>query len=926
MIKIQKSIYFIGLLFFSLPVWSQAFQTLGLRCEYKENPIGVDVAVPRLSWKLKSNQRNVLQTAYRILVADDPQIIARNRGNIWDSRKVSSSSSIQIEYGGKALQATKTYYWKVMTWTNKSRSSGWSKIATWQMGLLHPSDWQGAKWIAYEDLPPERRILPSRRNKENPDPPKPRNVLPLLRKEFEVSKPVKRATAYVAGLGQFEMSLNGEKVGDHYLDPAWTDYEDHALYVTFDLTPLIKQGRNVMGVMLGNGFYHIPKERYKKLLNSYGYPKMIGRLLVEYTDGTKQDVVSDSSWTTAPGPITYSSIYGGEDYNANLEQPGWNTPVFRENSLWKRAITVDGPPLLQSQMSTPVKIFENFKPVKVTQPKPGSWVYDLGQNASGIVRIKVRGHKGDSVKLIPGELVDEKGLVTQKATGSPYNFVYILKGEGDEVWQPRFTYYGFRYVQVDGATPEGAKAEVNSPVITELKGLHTRNSAERAGYFSCSSDLFNRTERLIDWAIKSNMQSVFTDCPHREKLGWLEESHLVGSSIHFQYDIQSIGEKIVRDMQYAQTEEGLIPEIAPEYTIFTGSFRDSPEWGSNGIIMPWYLYQWYGDKRVLLQSYPMMQKYLVYLASKAKDHILRQGLSDWYDLGPDRPGFSQLTPNGVTATAIYYYDLNIVSQIATLLGYPEDARNYDSLAKEVKLAFNRTFFNSGSNQYASGSQTSNAMAIYMGLVDAEHKEAVLANLVKDIRSRNNSFTSGDIGFRYLIQTLSNENLSNVIFDMNSRSDVPGYGYQIAHGATALTESWQASRSVSNNHFMLGDLLEWFYSGLTGIKCNERAVGYKAIDIRPEPVGDITFSKAAFETPYGQVACEWRKKTKMFELAVEIPANTTATIYIPCDRAAVIREGENIVSNEKGVRLVGYENGRKILAVGSGIYHFKAVVK
>lgn len=919
-----KSLLIVWLVSFSVIVSAQTLQPANLRCEYRENPAGVDARQPHLSWELKSSRRNVVQKACQVLVSDDLAKLDKNTGNIWDSKKVVTDMSVQVKYAGKPLQPGKLYYWKVRVWDNQNNISSWSDPAFWQMGLLSAVDWKGARWIAYEDLPAANRVLPESRNKDNPAQPNPRNVLPLLRREFNVSKPVKRAIAYISGLGQFEMSLNGKKVGDHFLDPGWTDYEDHALYVTFDLTRFLKPGPNAVGVMLGNGFFHIPKERYKKLLNSFGYPKMIARLAIEYTDGTSESIVSGPAWKTAPGPLTYSSIYGGEDYNAALEQEGWDLPGFKENSTWKSALPVDGPPLLQSQMATPVKIFEDFSPVKVTRPKPGSWVYDLGQNASGIIRITVKGNRGDTVKLIPGELIDENGLVTQKATGSPYNLIYILKGSGTETWQPRFTYYGFRYVQVNGAVPQGQGNASKSPVLLELKGLHIRNSAPRIGEFSCSSDLFNKTERLIDWAIKSNTVSVFTDCPHREKLGWLEEAHLVGSSIRYQYDIASLSRKIVRDMEAAQTSDGLIPDIAPEYTVFTGGFRDSPEWGSNGIIMPWYIYQWYGDQQVLEESYPMMQRYIEYLRNVAKDNILYQGLSDWYDIGPERPGVSQLTPMGVTGTAIYHYDLVILSRIAKLLNKPADGEKYDKLAAEVRQSFNRTFFNKETKQYATGSQAANAMAVYMGLADPADKAAVIENIVKDIRARNNSLTAGDIGYRYLLQVLADEGRSDVIFDMNSRSDVPGYGYQLAHGATALTESWQASRAVSNNHFMLGHILEWFYSSLAGIRCNDQAVAFKIIDIRPEPVGDISSAKAHFNSPYGLIRSEWKRDQNRFELTVEIPANTKANIYLPGSASATITEGGVKISNGDQYRVSAYPGGRLINSLGSGIYHFVAL--
>ncbi|WP_187262085.1 alpha-L-rhamnosidase [Pontibacter beigongshangensis] len=918
------------ILFLCLISW-QAFSQKGsplkvneLKCEYRENPMGVEVAAPRLQWQLNSSQRNVVQTAYRILVADSPEQLQKNKGNIWDSKKVKSSQSIQVAYAGKKLEPAKAYFWKVQVWDNKGNASGWSQPAQWQTGLPTEKDWNGARWIAYEDLPAERRIVPAQHGKGEKSLDEANNVLPILRKEFSVNNPVKRATVYVSGLGHFEMSLNGEKVGDHFLAPGWTDYDEHALYVTYDITKQLQQGANAVGVMLGNGFYHIPRgPQYRKLTGSFGYPKMICRLVVEYQNGKTENIISDGSWKTAPGPITFSSIYGGEYYDATLEQAGWNKPNFKENNTWKQALLVEGPKL-EAQTSTPVKLVQSYAPIKVTQPEPGKWVYDLGQNASGIVGITVQGKKGTTVKITPGELLTDQQLVTQKHTGSPYNFIYTLKGEGTESWQPRFTYYGFRYVMVEGGVPQGQPNPQGLPVVVSLQGLHNTNAAERVGKFATSKDLFNKTENLIDWAIRSNMQSVFTDCPHREKLGWLEEVHLVGSSIRYNYDIASLCRKAMRDMQMAQTADGLIPNIAPEYVEFEfadGVFRDSPEWGSNGIILPWYLYQWYGDKQVLEEYYPMMQRYVEYLKSKSKNHIVSHGLSDWYDLGPERPGFSQQTPNGVTATAIYYYDLSIMSKIANLLGKPQDAKAYEQLGAQVRKAFNDAFFNAETKQYATGSQAANAMAVYMQLVEPQHKEAVVENIIKDIRNRDNRLTAGDVGYRYLLRVLDDAGRSDVIYDMNSRSDVPGYGYQLAQGATALTESWQALPTVSNNHLMLGHILEWFYSGIGGIRQPENGIAFNQIEIRPEIVGDLTSSTVSYNSPYGTISTDWKRNGETFELRVEIPANTTATVHLPATASAQVMESGKPVTDNKDLQQLEPQKDRAVIKVGSGTYKF-----
>ncbi len=912
-------LFFISVLLYC-HVIAQRVEVFNLQCEYHSNPLGIENPHPQLGWQLNATQRNIKQTAYRVLISDDPELLKKNTGNVWDSKKVNSGKSLQIVYAGQKLLPAKEYYWKVMVWDDQNNISKWSKRAHWQMGLTGTKNWKGAQWIAYERLPDSLRIVPGIHGEGDKKLGPGKDILPLFRKEFIIKKTIKKATAFIAGLGHFDMSLNGKKVGDHFLDAGWTQYDKNVLYVTFDITDDLKKGENVLGVMLGNGFYYTPRERYRKITIAYGYPKMICRVLVEYSDGSKENIISDKSWKTTPGPLTFSSIYGGEDYDATLEQTGWDQLSFNDKS-WKTPAIVDGP-LLNSQTATPLRILDSFSIKKITQPKPGTWVYDFGQNASGIFKISVKGKKGDKLIFRPAELLTDDGLITQQAVGSPVYFTYTLKGTGDEIWQPQFTYYGFRYIQVEGGVPHDTANPESLPVITEMQSLHTRNSAEKIGNFSCSNELFNRTYTLIDWAIKSNMASVFTDCPHREKLGWLEEAHLMGPSLRYNYDIASLCKKVVNDMIDAQTEDGLVPDIAPEFVHFGGGFRDSPEWGSNSIILPWYTYEWYGDTQVLSKAYPMMRRYIDYLQKKSSNYILSYGLGDWFDIGPKNPGESQLTPKGVTATAIFYYDLNILSKVATLLGRKQEAENYKTIAGKVKAAYNKEFFNTNTKQYATGSQAANAMSVYMELVEPRYKDAVVENIVTDIHTRNNSLTAGDIGYRYVLRVLDDNNRSDVIYEMNSRSDVPGYGYQLAHGATALTESWQAYRFVSNNHFMLGHLMEWFFSGLGGIRPAKNSVAFKQIDIRPEPVGDVTSASANYLSPYGNISSNWKKDNESFELNIEIPVNTTATIYLPVKGHVEITESGKLLSNRNGVKFLRYDQSKALVAVGSGHYIFK----
>jgi alpha-L-rhamnosidase len=849
-----------------------------LQVENRTNPLGVDNQKPVLSWQLQSNQKNVLQTAYQVLVSDDENMLQKNTANIWESKKILANTSIQVEYKGKQLASTKKYFWKVKVWDNLGNVSSWSNVSYWQMGLLQKNDWNKAKWIGYDEPVDSLRIFPHMHQGGKKSWGARRNVLPMMRKEFEIKKTIKSATAYICGLGHFEMYLNGNKIGDHFLDPGWTNYAKHAQYVTFDITNEIQQGKNAVGVMLGNGFYYIPGQRYRKMTGAYGHPKMIMRTIIEYADGSIENLISDESWQTFSSPIIYSSIFGGEDYDANLEQEGWSKPGFlKEGKDWFDVIITTGPEELQSQMQDPLKVMQRFNVLNRKELKSDITVYDLGQNFSGIPSISVRGSRGDTIKIICAELLNADGTANQKATGSPSYFTYVLKGIKREDWQPRFTYTGFRYMQVQ-RIPKDSLGVL--PHIINIEGLHIRNAAPTIGAFISSNELFNKTNTLIDWAIKSNTVSLFTDCPHREKLGWLEQTQLMGSSVQYNYDIASLNRKVIKDMMYVQYADGKIPEIAPEFTVFTPPFDESPEWGSAAIILPWYNYKWYGDKQLLVDAYPMMQRYVSYLLTKDSAFILKHGLGDWFDIGPKKSGFAQMTKMGITGTATLYYDVTILAKIARLMNNPTDEKRYMLLAASIKKAFNIAFFDKQKLQYDSASQTANAMALYMNLVEPKYKKAVVDALINDIQSRSNALTAGDIGYRYVLRALEDAGRSDIIFDMNSRGDVPGYGFQLKHGATALTESWQGYESVSNNHFMLGHLMEWFYAGLAGIKQTKNSVAYKNIEIRPQPVGDVTYTKASYQSAYGEIVSEWKIDNNIFTLNVTIPANTTADVYLP----------------------------------------------
>jgi hypothetical protein len=748
-----------------------------------------------------------------------------------------------------------------------------------------------------------------------------RSLVPLFRKEFEVYESLEFATLYISGLGQYEASINGEKVGNAFLTPGWTNYDKTVFYNSYDVTSMLKPGKNAVGAIVGNGFYNINRERYRKLVINYGEPKLIAQLRIKYKDGTEKILVSGADWKATPSPITFTSIYGGEDYDARLEQAGWNIANFNDQS-WQQAVLVTPPSgKLTKEKDYPLEIKETFSAKTIKKLADGNFLYDFAQNASGIVELKVKGKKGQVVRLIPSELITKENQPNQSASGSPYSFSYTLKGDGEEIWRPRFTYYGFRYVKVEGAIPASEKTNGELAQLLDLKLLHNRNSTPSAGTFSCSYDLFNRTFDLINWGIKSNLQSVLTDCPHREKLGWLEQTFLMGSSVHFNFDLYQLYNKQVDDMMEAQLENGLVPDIAPEYVTFDGGYRDSPEWGSAAVILPWMIYQWYGDASVMEKAWPMMVRYAEYLKSKSDHHIVSHGLGDWFDYGPKQPGEAQLTPKALTATSIYYYDVKLLSEMASILKKTNEQTKLVEWAGEIKTAFNTKFFNPETGVISTGSQTAMAMPWCVGLVDDQHKTKVLQNLEDSIRAQGKPLTAGDVGFRYLVEALTFGGKSQLLYEMNARDDVPGYGFQLKKGATALTESWPALENVSNNHLMLGHLMDWFYSGLGGISQSKSSVAYKEVVIKPEMVGDLTWVKSSYQSPYGEIRSEWEKSGTSVKMNVTIPANTTALIYIPFSSGSVIKESGKDISGIKDFQLIGEEKGRKILKVGSGTFQF-----
>jgi hypothetical protein len=892
-------------------------------CQSMNNPAGIDVE-PYFSWKISSKKHGIFQKAYQVIVATDPEKL-NEKADVWNSGMVVSGRNTFVHYSGIPLRSGRKYYWKVKVWITHKSAIFCSKTSYFITGITTKKEWTASKWIAFEKLDDSMRVYPGVAGKGNGlgDLAVKRAVIPCFRKELEVKKDISDAYVFICGLGQYVFSVNGTKVGQSFLSPAWSDYSKRCYYNTYDVSALLVKGFNTIGAIVGTGFLYVNRERYRKMVIAQGYPMLRMQMIIRYTDGSYDKIGTDSSWKTTNSAITYSSIYGGEDFDANKEIYGWQKPDFNDVG-WKKVIVVSGPAgEMEAQKNYSVHINQVFAPERRDTINLKRFVFDFGQNISGIIRLEVVGKKGYRVRITPSEILKDENVPDQRGSGSPYYWNYILNGKGKEIWQPMFSYYGFRYATLEVFNREGDQVKISDGIASlSLLSLHTQNASPDVGDFNCSDTLFNKIYSLIKWGIRNNLSNISTDCPHREKLGWLEQSYLMANSVCYNYDFNSFGQKIIQDMEDAQLTSGLVPDIAPEYVIFQGGFRDSPEWGSACVLLPWYLYRWYGDKEILAKSFEMMTRYVDDLEGKSRGHLLDYGLGDWFDIGVNSPGVSQLTPLGLTASAYFYYDAIILSKVANLLQKPLLVQKYTLLSDSIREAFNEKYFNPTRKVYGTGSQTSFAVPLYFGMVDSSFHKEVFQNFIKTIKDNQMHLTAGDIGLRYVIQSLEQGGESRMIYEMNHDDSSPGYGYQLRQGATSLTESWAALKNVSNDHMMLGELMEWFYGGLAGISQQNGSVGYRKIMIAPQFDKRIDHVNSYYNSINGPVRVCWRRKRRRkVRIKVQIPANSTARIYLPSARVKGRNKGLENHFVERSKVPNKFSQGTEI-DLASGEYKFR----
>ena len=879
-----------------------------LRCEYRINPLGIDIVKPRLSWIMESNQRGQVQSAYQILVADSEEKLRRNKGELWDSGKVESGKSNQVVYEGEPLKSRMRCYWKVRVWGKEGKSSAWSEPAMWTAGLLKTRDWQ-AKWIGYDEE------LQSPDNKEKSDP----NALvlpppPYLRREFLVGRPVKRAVVYACALGLYELHINGKRVGEDYFTPGWTDYPTRVYYQTYEVTDLIKKGSNAIGAILADGWY-AGYLGFGKKRDHYGNkPRLFVQLEIEYENGHIQKVVTDGTWKAGYGPLLESDFLMGEIYDGREEMPGWDTSSFDDSSWATVAVTDKSEEIgmVQSYPGETVQKILEIKPEKLTEPEEGVYVFDMGQNFAGWVRLKVNGKAGTKVVLRFAEILNPDGTIyTENLRAARCTDTYILKGTGKEFWEPQFTFHGFRYVEVTGYP--------GKPGIDAITGVVVHSAIPLAGSFECSSPMVNQLYSNIVWSQRGNFIEIPTDCPQRdERLGWTGDAQIFIRTATYNMDVSAFFTKWLVDLEDAQSDEGGFPDVAPRKVAMGDG---TAAWGDAGVICPWTIYEVYGDKQVIERHYESMKKWISYLKKNSKD-LLRpaKGYGDWVSIASN-------TPKDVIATAYFAYSTRLHSKAAAALGKDDDAEKYEELFEQIKSAFNNAYV-SEDGRIKGETQTCYLLGLYFDLLPEDKREPATQHLIEAIRKKDWHLSTGFVGLSYLVPTLADTGHLDIAYRLLNNDTFPSWGYSIKNGATTIWERWdgwteekgfQTPGMNSFNHYAFGSIGRWLFGTVAGIDTD--GPGYKRIIIQPRPGGGLDYAKASYNSINGKIVSDWKIKGDTFALNVTIPANTTATVYVPAGDIESVTEGGKPAAKAEAVSLLRVEDDSAVFAVGSGNYRF-----
>lgn len=870
-----------------------------LRCEYAVNPIGLDVPAPRLSWRLVSGRRAERQTAYQIQAATSPDLLQSGRPDLWDTGRTISDRSVQVAYGGPRLKSRQKAYWRVRVWDKDGRPTPYSALAHWEMGLLDPADWK-AHWIGYPEGWPGRPLY--------------------FRRDLRIAKEVRQARAYIAGLGYYELRINGQRVGDHVLDPGWTDYSKRVLYVTYDVSEMLRQGNNVIAAVVGQG--------------RYGMPKLLLQVEVQYADGTSETIYTRGghgamSWRVTSGPILKSTVFDGETYDARLEKPGWDSPEGKlpqgsdRTEGWTTAVPVEPPGgRLVSQKLEPIRVVQTLSPVKLSEPKPGVAVYDTGQNLAGWAELRVSGPRGTRITLRFSENLYPDGTVNQenlrKAAATD---VYILKGEGVEVWEPKFTYHGFRYVQVEGL--------LQRPTLDHIKVKVVRSAVEANGKLETSNDLINRIQKMVWWTEASNLHSVPTDCPQRdERQGWMNDLTVRLEGMILNFDVPRFLTKFLDDVRDTQQPDGAIADTVP----FRWGQRPADPVSASFLLLAWLPYEYYGDTRLIQEHFDAFKAWVDFLWSKTHNGIVTYGYyGDW---SPPRAfavggllgigANSKDTPERLMSTGYLYYCARITARMAAILQRPKDRARYENIARQVAEAFQREYWNEKIGGYGANNQAANSFALYLGLVPNERVPRVMDNLVKDVESNGFHLTTGNLCTKYLLEALSQHGRSDVAYRVATQTTYPSWGYMLDNGATTLWERWEhmtGGQMNSHNHPMMGSVSAWFYRHLGGIQPDPDTPGFRRFLLKPQPVEGLDWVRGEWKSPYGLIRSSWRRTEKGLAWEIVVPPNSAAEVWLPAARGKRVTESGRTLEQTEGVRLLKEHEDSLVLEVSSGSYEF-----
>jgi len=881
-----------------------------LLTENKVDPISIDAINPRLSWQLNAgDKRDVMQTAYELKVSS----LGKGKHEVWKTGKVMSDESMYITYKGEPLVAGQKYVWQVRVWDNTGKASAWSEPASWRMSLLTPADWK-AKWIT-PGFAEDSVNRPS----------------PLFRKGFSLTKKVQSAIAYITSHGLYEAQINGKRVGDAFLTPGWTTYNKRLQYQAYDVTNLLQPGANAVGATLGSGWYrgHIG---FSHQQNYYGKDiALLFQLEVTYTDGTTATIISDESWKSSTGPVRFAEIYNGATIDNRMQQKNWSTTTFDDKS-WSGVTVKDyTKSTLVATVNEPVTKHETFKPVKIFKTPKGEEVIDFGQNLVGWVQMKVTGNAGDTIKLSHAEILDKPGnFYTENLRAARAQDIYILKGGGEETFEPQFTWQGFRYIKV-----EGYKKDLNAADFTAI-ALYS--DMKPAGTFSCSNEMINKLQHNIQWGQKGNFLDVPTDCPQRdERLGWTGDAQVFSRTATYNMNVHNFFTKWLKDVAADQYPSGSVPFVIPDVL---GTDKNeaggSTGWADVSTIIPWNMYLAYGDKQILENQYSSMKAWVKFMQDKSKNDLWNTGthFGDWlfYSVNDDTDGSSAITSKYLIAQCFYAHSAQLMINTAKVLGKKDDEAYYTDLLAKIKKAFFNEYV-TPNGLISSDTQTAYVLALEFDMLPENLRAQAAQRLANNIARYRNHLTTGFLGTPYLCHVLSRFGHSDVAYGLLLQDTYPSWLYPVKMGATTIWERWDGIRPDgtletptmnSYNHYAYGAIGDWMYRVIAGIDTKEDGPGYKQIVIKPTIGGNLSNVAADYETNYGKVSSHWKIDGSNLLLDVEIPANTTATVYIPGNSSSAITESGKAIANAPGINAGDAADGYVAVNVGSGVYHFSTV--